>query len=180
MVSKSKQSKEDQQRQAALKALLTTAYDSYGKGLFTRAFFKVHSESTGQDLVSDTFLKTWKYLVKGGKIESMKAFLYHILNNLIVDEYRKQKTVSLDELSEKGFELTDEKSDRMLNIFDGKAMVVLIQRLPENYRKVMRMRFIQELSLEEMSLLTGQSKNSLAVKIHRGLKKLKALHEHRS
>lgn len=42
--------------------------------------------------------------MKGGKIDAMKAFLYHILNNLIVDEYRKRKTVSLDLLLEKGFD----------------------------------------------------------------------------
>lgn len=32
----------------------------------------------------------------------MKAFPYHVLNNLIVDEYRKRKTASLDDLLEKG------------------------------------------------------------------------------
>lgn len=174
------QSDYNKKRQEALRAVLSAAYKNYGKGLASHAFFKVRNEDTGQDLVQDTFMKTWKYLVKGGKIESMKAFLYHVLNNLIIDEYRKRKTVSLDEMTEKGFELADEKPERLFNIFDGKAMVVLIQRLPEKYRKVMRMRFVQDLSLKEMSLITGQSKNSLAVQIHRGLKKLKALYEHRN
>lgn len=84
--------------------ILTGAHHDYEKGLNARAFFKVHDHAIGEDLVQDTFMKTWKYLVKGGKIDVMKAFLYHTLNHLIIDEYRKHKTVSLDALLEEGFE----------------------------------------------------------------------------
>ena len=41
-------------------------------------------------------------VVKNGKIDIMKAFLYHVLNRLIIDEYRKHKTVSLDSIMENG------------------------------------------------------------------------------
>jgi RNA polymerase sigma-70 factor (ECF subfamily) len=109
----------------------------------------------------------------------MKAFLYHILNNLIVDEYRKHKTVSLDVLLEKGFEpkaLHSGSPRRLFNFLDGKAALILIQRLPEKYQMVLRMRYVQDLSLKEISLITGQSKNTIAVQIHRGLERLKELY----
>ena len=83
-------------------ALLTGAHNDYEKGLNLYAFFKVNNHGTGQDLVQETFMRTWSYLIKGGKIDVMKAFLYHVLNNLIVDEYRKRKATSLDVLSRKG------------------------------------------------------------------------------
>jgi DNA-directed RNA polymerase specialized sigma24 family protein len=38
------------------------------------------------------------------------------------------------------------------------------------------MRYVQDLYLKEMALLTGQSKKTLAVQVHRGLKKLKELY----
>lgn len=106
----------------------------------------------------------------------MKAFLYHVLNHLIVDEYRKRKTLSLDALLEKGFEPSADPSEGRVNALDGKTALLLIQRLPETYQKVMRMRYVQDLSLKEMSLVTGQSKNSLAVQAHRGLQKLRVLY----
>ena len=155
---------------------LTVAHHDFEKGLNIYAFFKTSDHGLGEGLVQDTFLKTWSYLVKGGKIDVMKAFLYHILNNLIVDEYRKHKTTSLDVLTEKGFEPRDENPKQLLNILDGKAAILLIQRLPIAYQKVMRMRYVQDLSLKEMSLITGQSKNTLAVQAHRGLEKLKLLY----
>lgn len=108
----------------------------------------------------------------------MKPFLYHILNQLIIDEYRKRKTTSLDILIEKGFGPSFDDSERNSNFFDGKIALLLIQFLPTKYKKVMRMRYAQDLSIKEISLLTGQSRNTVAVQAHRGLAKLKILYNH--
>lgn len=159
-----------------LNALITKAHHDFDKGLNARAFFKLNNRTISGDLVQDTFIKTWSYLVKGGKIDMMRAFLYHILNNLIIDQYRKHKTTSLDVLLEKGFEPSVDIKENMFNVLDGKAAILLISRLPEKYHKIMRMRYSQDLSLEEISLLTGQTKNSIAVQLHRGLEKLKELY----
>jgi RNA polymerase sigma-70 factor (ECF subfamily) len=160
-----------------LQAILTVAHRDYEKGLNARAFFKVSNREISQDLVQDTFIKTWSYLVKGGKIEIMKAFLYHVLNNLIVDQYRKHKTSSLDLLMEKGFEPADNEAKIFSEILDGKKALLLIARLPKKYQKIMRMRYVEDLTLKEMSMITGQSKNTIAVQAFRGLELLKALHK---
>lgn len=156
---------------------LTTANHDYRKGLTSRAFFKTHNRMLSEDLVQDTFMKTWVYLVKGGKVDTMRAFLYHVLNNLIVDEYRKNKTISLDTLLDKGFDPSVDPTESLLNKLDGKALLLLIERLPQKYQKVIHMRYIQHLSLKEMALITGQPKNTVAVQAHRGLKKLKLLYK---
>ena len=158
------------------KNILTLAHENYGKQLNSYAFFRVSNGVISEDLVQNTFKKTWAYLVRGGKIDIMKSFLYHILKNLIVDEYRKRKTSSLDSLMEKGFEPSEDNSQRLINILDGKRALLLISHLSEKYQKVMRMRYVQQLSLKEMSLITGQSKKTLAVQVHRGLEKLKSLY----
>lgn len=166
--------KQETERQA----VLTDAHRDYEKGLHSHAFFKMHNRTTGEDMVQDTFMKTWKYLVKGGKIDVMKSFLYHILNNLIIDEYRKRRTTSLDVILEKGYEPGEDNSERLMNALDGKTAMLLIQRLPKKYQRVMRMRYVQDLSLKEMSTITGQTKNTIAVQLHRGLAKLKLLYNH--
>jgi RNA polymerase sigma-70 factor (ECF subfamily) len=157
-------------------AILSVAYEDYGKKLNSYAFFRVSSRAISEDLVQDTFKKTWSYLVKGGKIDVMKSFLYHVLKDLIIDEYRKKKSSSLDALMEKGFVPGNDNSQRLINVLDGKRAIFLISGLPEKYQKIMRMRYVQELSLKEMALITGQSKETLAVQVHRGLKKLKILY----
>lgn len=165
-----------QKQKIALQAVFALAHHDHEKKLNLHAFFKVGDHALGQDLVQDTFMKTWVYLVKVGKIEMMKAFLYRVLNNLIVDEYRKHKPTSLDVLLEKGFEPSVDTSELLLDALDGKGALLLIARLPLMYQKPMRMRYVQDLSLKEMSLVTGQSKNTIAVQLHRGLEKLKVLY----
>ncbi len=149
------------------------AYDEHSAGLNIRAFYKVQNLEVSEDIVQATFMKTWVYLVKGGKIDLMRAFLYHILNGLIIDEYRKRKPVSLDSLLVKGYELGSTEYERNNDIFDGKNALVFIQYLPPKYQKIIRMRYIDDLSLTEMSKITGQSKNTMAVQAHRGLAMLK-------
>ena len=156
--------------------LLTDAYRNYAKELVSYACYKVHNPTTSEDLVQDAFLKTWTYLKAGKEIHLMRAFLYHVLNNLIVDEYRKHKMISLDSLSEKGYEPSEDGSEHLIDMLDGKSAALLIQNLPERYQKVMHMRYVQDLSLSEMARLTGQSQNTLAVQLYRGLKKLKRLY----
>lgn len=155
---------------------LTSAYSKYEHGLSVRANYKIHDKALCEDLVQITFTKTWVYLVKGGKIDLMRAFLYHVLNGLIIDEYRKNKPTSLDTLIDNGFEPTFDDSKRLFNVADGKVALTMIERLPKKYQVVMRMRYIDQLTLEEMSLITGQSKNTMAVQAHRGLTKLKLLY----
>ncbi|MFA6269853.1 MAG: RNA polymerase sigma factor [Candidatus Paceibacterota bacterium] len=166
-----------QKKEAQLNAVLTNAHREYGTGLNAYAFSKVHNQGMSDDLVQDTFIKTWRFLVKKGKVHMMKAFLYHVLNRLVIDEYRKRKIASLDVLTEKGFEPSIDDLEQHFDVLDGKILITLIDYLPEKYQKVMKMRYIKMFSLKEISLITGETKNTIAVQIHRGLKKLKFLYD---
>lgn len=160
--------------------ILTAAYRDYARRLNSYAYGKVHDRDVSRDLVQDTFMKTWLYLIKKGEIGMMKAFLYRILNNLIVDTYRKHTTTSLDALIENGFAPKTDSSEQLINFLDGKRASQYIKQLPEKYRSVVDMRYAQGLSLAQMSLITGQTKNTIAVQLHRGLAMLKqAYKEHR-
>ena len=168
-----------QKQRTDRQTVLTCAHTDFQKGLHVYAHFKVSNQGLSEDLVQETFMKTWLYLAKGGKIDLMKAFLYHILNNLIIDEYRKKKTASLDALLDQGVESDRQSVDDRESLYDaldGKAALGFIARVSPIYQKVMRMRYIQDLSLQEMSTITGQSRNAVGVQIHRGLKELKSLY----
>jgi len=166
----------DPNQNAQKQAQMTMAYHDHKKGLNARAFFKLHDHAMGEDLVQNTFIKTWKYLIAKGEVNMMKAFLYHILNNLIVDEYRKHQTIPLDALIEKGFQPSTDDLGRLFNVLDGKSALLLISRLPEKFQKIITMRYVRDMSLQEISRITGQSKGAVAVQAHRGLKKLKILY----
>jgi RNA polymerase sigma-70 factor (ECF subfamily) len=158
--------------------LLATAHQEYRRQLKRYSLSKVSNPALAEDLVQDTFLRAWNYLLRGGKVDTMKSFLYQILHRLIIDEYRRGKrTSSLDDLLDKGFEPGGETEEfnHISDIIDGKAMFLLIRRLPDRYRTVLTMRYVDNMTIEEIAAHIGQSKNTVAVQIHRGLTKLKQL-----
>jgi RNA polymerase sigma-70 factor, ECF subfamily len=158
---------------------LTVAHGEYKDVLLRRAQYKTNDDELSQDLVQTTFLKTLIYLRKGGQIDLMHSFLNHVLSALIIDEYRKNakhKSLSMDVLLDKGFDPGSNEYKRNADIFDGKKIVSLIPQLPKKYELVIHMRYSRGLSLREMALLTGQSENTVAVQVHRGLLKLRELY----
>lgn len=159
-----------------LEDVLTHAYHDHKKKLYMYARTKIQNPDVCEDLVQAAYMKTWSYLVRNGDITFIKSFLYHALKALIIDEYRKYKSYSLDSLMESGFELCDEGYKNASNTFDGEQAVALIDNLPEKYKKVVHMRYIRGLHLREISKLTGQTNNAVAVCSHRGLEKLKVLY----
>ena len=155
---------------------ITVAHLNNQHGLLRRALYKTSDSDMSDDLVQTTFLKTLLYLQKGGKIDLMHSFLNHVLNDLIVDEYRKKKPVSLEILQESGFDPGFSDMERQIDYFDGTQVVLLLPQLSKKYELVIRLRYLKGLSLKEMALVTGQTENTVAVQVHRGVAKLKELH----
>lgn len=153
----------------------SAAYTSYVKALSRRAKYKISNADRADELVQDTFLKIWVHIIGQKKIDSMKSLLFYILNHLIIDEYRKKKPVSLEKLAEKGFEVWTDDSEHLFNKIDAGFVVLLMPKMTEKYRRVVTLRYIDDQSIQEIAKLTGQSKKTVAVQIHRGLEQLAVL-----
>ena len=155
------------------------AFEEYNDALFRHAFFRVRSREIALDLVQDTYVKAWDYLVRGNTIEQFKPFLYRTLNNLIIDEYRKKRTESLDEIlgedvSEGIFEDLKTDGREVVEVaFDAELLAQELTYLPDQYREVVVMRYIDSLMPQEIAEVTGESVNVISVRIHRGLAWLK-------
>lgn len=156
---------------------LSVAFGDNENQLLRRALFKTNDPELSQDLVQMTFLKTLLYLQRGGKIGLMRSFLNRVLSDLIIDEYRKTNKVSLDDLLKKGFEPGACEYKRNADVLDGKHAIKLLSQLPKKYSRVIELRYLKGLSLKEVALLTGQSENTVAVQVHRGLHKLREVYQ---
>jgi PHP family Zn ribbon phosphoesterase len=64
---------------------------------------QVFERDIAHDLTQETFLKTWKQISDGTKIDNIKAWLYRVAQNLVIDYVRKKKDSSLEELQADGF-----------------------------------------------------------------------------
>jgi len=126
-------------------------------------------------------MKAWDYVRVGNKVENMRAFLYQVATNIIIDEVRKKKNrveVSLESLQEGyGFDPGDDSRERMIDRLEGKLIMGFLNDLDEKYREAVYMRYIDNLQPREIAQITGESENVVSVRIHRGIKRLRHIIE---
>lgn len=160
------------------------AFEDYGDALFRHAKLRISDREKARDLVHDTYTKVWSYVRDGHEIDNFRPFLYKVLNNLIVDEYRKRKETSLDAILEQDGvdegmfdELSENTLESLAATIDGRKAFDQLERLPDEYREVIILRFVDELGPKEISELIEETENVVSVRIHRGLKMLRAVIE---
>lgn len=156
------------------------AFEEYSDALFRHAFLRISDRERAIDIVHDTYTKVWSYVRNGHEVDSFRPFLYKVLNNLIIDEYRKTKEASLDALfeiegvDEGSFEdLTSNNVESLAATLDGKQAFAMLEELPDTYREVLILRFVDELGPKEISNLIEESENVVSVRLHRGLRLLR-------
>lgn len=155
------------------------AYELHADSLFRFSYFKLSDREKAKDIVQDTFVRYWEYIAADGKVENVKAFLYRIANNAIIDTYRKKKEISLDVLEEDGFEPADADSHhQMTRNIDSKRALYLVNKLGEKERWIILMRYVEGLSVKEIAEVLDERENTISVKIHRALKELQELFEY--
>ncbi|MBP6925560.1 MAG: RNA polymerase sigma factor [Candidatus Pacebacteria bacterium] len=153
------------------------SYNKYNDDIFRFCLVKVRNRDNALDITQDTFTKTWEYLKSGKEIDNIRAFLYQVARNAIIDWSRKKKNESLDALLESGLEFDSEQGEAaaMHNTLDIKRAVALIHDLPDKYRDIIYFRYVEDLSLQEISNITGERENTVSVRVHRGIKLLEDL-----
>lgn len=162
------------------------AYNRYSDELFRHSSMRLSNPDRALELTQECFLKTWEYIKKGNEIDEFRPFLYRTLRNLIIDEYRRKKSRSLESMLE-GTEETDIEAlmpadesntlEAAIDRFEGKRAIAALENLPDMYKEVLILRYVESLSPKEIAEYVGESENAVSVRIHRGLKKLKSILE---
>jgi RNA polymerase sigma-70 factor (ECF subfamily) len=151
-------------------------YNLYVDDIYRFIYFKVGHREEAQDISSDVFLKAWDYIVlnKVDKSKNLKALLYKIARNTVVDYYRsKRDTSPLDSLE--NTDLNDIKQDPQAITeikHEYERILKLLNNIKEEYKEVIILKHINELSWDEISQALGKSKGSLRVLLHRATKAL--------
>lgn len=163
-----------------LERTLLDAYEKYSNSVFKFILFKINNRERSLEILQEVFMKTWIHMSNNDQIENIRAFLYKVAGNLVIDEYRKRnrmeyKTESLDKLHEDGFEPSQsvDVSDSFIDRMDGLQVMELVRDLPEMYANVLFMKYTEELSISEIAESAGVSENVVSVRLNRAMSKLR-------
>ena len=158
-------------------------HDEMADSLFRFALLRVGSREDAVDIVQTTFTRAWAHIRQGKEVPQPKAFLFKIARNLIVDSYRRSKTVSLDVLAEDdGFDPVDEQaSNATIASAEWRIVEEALQTLSPVDREAIIMRFVEGRMPKEIAQITGLSENVVSVRINRAVERLKrAVHHERT
>lgn len=151
------------------------AYDEYADAIFRHCALRLGDRELGKDMMQDTFMRAWESVAKGTTVTHMRAFLYKIANNLIIDTARRRKIhiqESLEELQEEtGFDVPDKEPGPVRQL-EGTLVLETLQRLEEPYRTAVIMRFVDDLEPREIARMLDVSADAVSVRIHRGIRRL--------
>lgn len=155
-------------------------YEKEVDAIFRYVFLRVADKEEAKDIVQDSFTRFWQSLNSGSKIENSRAFLFSITRNRVIDWYRKKKSISLESTfeDEEGefFEIADPDAHKQIEVSSESSLVLkAINELASQYREVVYLRFIEDLSPKDIAEILGTTPNAISIRINRGIEELRKI-----
>jgi RNA polymerase sigma-70 factor (ECF subfamily) len=137
--------------------------------LYIIAFRILRNQQEAEDVVQEVFIKMWKMKEKLDQYDDAGALAITITRNNCIDILRKWKHIDSekDGTSVLNMDLSPSPHEQMVNTETSSILNRIIEDLPSNIGKIVRMREIEGLSYEEISLKTETNINSLRVTLSR-------------
>lgn len=165
--------------QAALRfdhRALAQIYDLYSPGLYRYASRFLGDPSVAEDCVADTFSRFLKALrTQRGPQDFLKAYLYRIAHNWIVDYYRRARDVSELKDSQPDNEAAPEQQIdlRMRQTQVRKAL----RKLTPDQQRVIGLKYLEDWNNEEIAQVMRKPVGAVKALQHRALASLKRILE---
>lgn len=150
-------------------------YQKYLDQIYNFVYFQINgNKQEAEDLTEEVFLRTFKVILeKPTRNKNFRALVYTIARNLIIDRYRTRKI----ELDIENIDLASEKMQNPEKTMEhaqlSNELTEAIQELRPNLQEVIILRYILELSTDEIAEIMGISHNYVRVLQYRALKSLK-------
>ena len=147
---------------------------------WTRLFFYIRrmsyfTQEDIEDILQEVFIKIYKYLNNYDYKMAFSTWIYQIARNVTIDEIRRRKarptTIWMEDedlvkVMKSGLNL----EKQYFNKESLKKIKEIIRNMPEKYREVLILRFIEEKSYEEIMDIVQLPKGTIASLVNRGRK----------
>jgi RNA polymerase sigma factor (sigma-70 family) len=152
-----------------------TLVDLYKDKSLSLALSIVKNESLAEDILQDSFITVYKN-IKGFKFKSkFSTWLYKIIVNTSYNELKRQKrNISIEE-SDFVTNLSSEQKENLVLSFEDQKIYIqkAMEQLKTDEALVLRLFYLCEMSLKEITAITKFSASKVRVDIHRGKKNIK-------
>lgn len=131
------------------------------------AYSYTKNSQAAEDVLSESVIKALSAIDTLKNKEFLKTWFYRIIINTAISRIRsEQKIIYIDSKDTDIYEKTfDDYSHITLNEF--------IEKLDEKYKTVIILRYFEDMTLEEISKITGENLSTVKSRLYRGLKILR-------
>jgi len=154
----------------------------FQEGIFRMVYYRTHSTMDAEDITQDVFIQAFKHLSRLKGAEKFKSWLYSIAVNKVLDFHRKKRfrnlfgSLSDKESDEQTYPETADNPDAMdklIKLDFWKQVKLLLDRLPPMEREVFTLRFMDHLSIKEISLVLKKGESTVKTHLYRSLQKFR-------
>lgn len=147
-------------------------YLKYRQKMYGIAYSIPHNEQDSEDAVHQAFLKMADNFSKILKIprQELPAYIVIIIRNTSINIYNKNK-----KNSERLVELRDDQPAADIDFFeniDYEQLTQVISQLPDNYKDVLYLRYVNDFSCKEIAKMLDISVDSVYKRIERAKRSL--------
>lgn len=155
---------------------LGTVFDTYYSQLYRYLYTHLGHARTAEDLAAEVFRIFLEQVGTGkGPTRTLRAWLYRVAHNLMVDEFRLRKNQERDLLEEDGEELLSLEQAPAVLVQHGeqrKAVLGALRRLSLKQQAVLTLKYLQGLENEEIARALDLTPGTVRALQFRGLRAL--------
>lgn len=155
-------------------------YTEESDSIFRFCLTRVSNREQALDITQDTFLRFWQSLSKEEEIRNNRAFLFTIAHRLIIDWYRKKKSISIESMANNEndmvYDVVDEGTLEEIGLgAESRFLLEKIKELPKTDQDPIYLRFVEGLSPPDIGEILGISSNAASVRLNRALEQLRKI-----
>jgi RNA polymerase sigma-70 factor, ECF subfamily len=129
------------------------------------------NSDAAMDAVQDLNLKLWEKRDQLGDVENIRAFVYKSMRNLCLDKLRQKKQFT--EISNEVFYDEPDPHQHTENRDMVAKVKMVIEKLPELQRTIIRMRDVDGMEIGEISFALSITENAVSVNLSRARQKVR-------
>ena len=153
-------------------------YERHVTGTYRKCLSYVKDRDQAQDVTQEVWIKIYFNLAKFKGDAAFTTWLYRITVNTSISHLRKRKVFSLDEMvEESGTQIEDEFHNLLEEIEQKSDAAGCLALVAEDVQALLRMKYIDGFSYEDIAEKTGLSQSAIKMRISRAKQTIKKAYE---
>jgi RNA polymerase sigma-70 factor (ECF subfamily) len=141
----------------------------YAGAVYNLAYRMLGNPQDAEDAAQEIFLRAYTRLASFDRTRRFSTWLLTVASNYCIDRLRRRRFAWLT-LDDVAFWLPSERPGPERNALAREQQEMVqqaLQRLPENYRLVTVLRYMHDLSYEEIAEVSGLTVSTIKTRLHR-------------